>query len=786
MFSEYASKFLQQSQSRLVGGQGEHNNDTPPTNFRRTSRYNQSSAYLQRPGTMLPNPYHPASSQLSRFIGSRTAAQPAPLFLSATDDFREEDDGEEHERDVADFYALQKSRRQFGGSHLTESSDLDESGEHAAGATRKSDDGTEDEDRRPMGIGRGIRSSWRGSKTYGRGRDRQIQPIQETDGTDRSKRGTSESSAPSTKSKGKGRLVDVELESNVEKDSLDEFEDDLADDGSDPPAAIPFARPPGIHPPRNQLLRSTLPIPIETDEEALTGGPPPFDPDDDETETTVETAASPNNEKRHDPFWSLAYTICASAYVGTAFLVFIHTSAPDKKHPLGDTIYTTLHSSFHLLAVYTLVSAIVATSWLAILHYFARPLVNLMLIGVPIILTSFSIYPFVWSYKGSWHGARFQDRAMRWLSLLPALGVIFWCYMVYKGRRSLNSATQILELASRVLTANPALVGVGVMALAVNVFFSWIWVLIFARLFLEGHLGKLKGSIPFFFIDLSTWWLGAFYVVFYLWTIAIISGVQRCLNAAAVSQWYFHRSQRPSPSSQQVAQAAFAHATGPMLGSIALSTLLALLLRLPLIVLPRRAASLLAFAVSHLMPTSVVAITNPLTLTYASIQDIPLPVAAHGLAQLSFVSRSTPTSMLTPRSFSSPSGNEMVPYRLSKLLLHGTRFVMAVALGFGGWVTTARMLALNASNSAANGGGVGITIPYKGSLYAYVVGMVAAAIGWSVLGAMEGVLGGIMDSLIVCWGCEVGSQGSGGSRFCPEAGQLFGDAGRWERGERLK
>ena len=65
-------------------------------------------------------------------------------------------------------------------------------------------------------------------------------------------------------------------------------------------------------------------------------------------------------------------------------------------------------------------------------------------------------------------------------------------------------------------------------------------------------------------------------------------------------------------------------------------------------------------------------------------------------------------------------------------------------------------------------------------MYAYVIGLIAAAIGWGVLGAMEGVLGGILDALVICWGSEVGVHGFGEVRYCREAGELFGErAGRY-------
>jgi hypothetical protein len=40
---------------------------------------------------------------------------------------------------------------------------------------------------------------------------------------------------------------------------------------------------------------------------------------------------------------------------------------------------------------------------------------------------------------------------------------------------------------------------------------------------------------------------------------------------------------------------------------------------------------------------------------------------------------------------------------------------------------------------------------------------------------MEGVLGGILDAVLVCWGSEVGRDGDGEARYCVDAGRLFGN-----------
>ncbi|KAI4797591.1 hypothetical protein E4T45_11771 [Aureobasidium sp. EXF-8846] len=445
----------------------------------------------------------------------------------------------------------------------------------------------------------------------------------------------------------------------------------------------------------------------------------------------------------------------------TFVLVWFHTSTPSSKKPLGDTIYSALTSSINLLLWDTVITVIVAMLWLALLREYVRVLVFLMLVSVPVILFSFSLYPFISSYKGAWHGNSVQDRVMRWFSFVPAVIACVWVYSIYKGRHSLGKAIGILEFACRIVTASPSLTLLGFGTLGVVVCFTWIWMGMFTRLFLGGHMSKLQT----FIIDLNTWWLGFFFVMVYLWTLGVIAGVQRATTAATVSQWYFHRLSVPAPSSNTVVRASFMHATGPMLGTVCLSTFLSLLIRLPLIILPRRIASLVTLCAFSMVPTSLAALTNPLTLTYAAIHSQSLSISARGLSQLHFVSNTSPTTTLNPSVFAAHpgSGGTMMPYRLAKLLLHATRFIMSFGLGFGGWVSTAR-------NVQLAGGG------FKGSLYAYVVGLIAATIGWAVLGAIEGVIGGVVDASVVCWASETGGRGGASeARYCREAGELFGE-----------
>ena len=350
---------------------------------------------------------------------------------------------------------------------------------------------------------------------------------------------------------------------------------------------------------------------------------------------------------------------------------------------------------------------------------------------------------------------------MRWFSFLPGVLSVLWTWNVYKGRHSIGRAIHVLEFSCRILGANPGLLALGFGTLVAVVVWSWLWMGMFTRVFLGGHLSTAK---HFFIIDVSTWWLGAFFILVYLWTLGVISGTQRAITAAVTSQWYYHRNAVPAPTPQEVMWAAATHAYTTLFGTVCFSTLLALAIRLPFLLLPRRFNVLFGSLCTYtVLPSNIATLTNPLTLTYAAIHSQPLVSASRALARLSF---SSSKQSLPFRARNAPSQATLHSYTLSLLLLRATRFVTALAMGFAAWVNTARSLTLRAAGDDSLN-------TLRGSLYAYVIGLIAAAIAWGVLGAIDGVVAGVVDAVVVCWGSEV-AQGQG-VRYCREAAGLFDD-----------
>lgn len=744
-----ASRFLAQSQSRLSNFHGQPDNaDAPPQ--RQQGDWQSSRPYRNGGRSFLgtrggANPYQPSASRFGHltFASRYSTTQDAPLFHSTRDDLREEEDEDERDREAADLYALQRSRRVFQTSRLEESTEPEDEG--SRGSLEQSHEQEESRVFLDRAHTRGIKSSWNGPRSsFARRGPVGTSRLGDQDGLERVTSHSSDSS-------GKGKMEDVGLESMVQD--------------SEPPADLTMEASADENPPAFQRLRGTngptrVPIRRNSALDSELGN---------DFATSPGVSEPPEGELfKHDAFFAWVYLIALASMFATFILVWLHTTAPTGKRPLGDTIYTVLQSSFHLLAVDTLVAIIVSFVWLAALRYFVRPLVALILVAVPVIMLSFSIYPLVSSFQGPEHGSGLQDIVMRWVSIIPGAFALVWVYMVWKGRHALSSAIAILEFSSRILAANNALVLVGMGASALIVFWTWLWLAMFTRVFLGG---SYSGALSKYIIQASSWWLGAYFLLMYLWTLSMIAGVQRGTTAATVSQWYFHRNVVPAVASREVVAAALNHSVTTIFGTISLSTLLALVVRMPLLVLHRRVASIMTAFFYTFIPTSIVAMTNPLTLTYAAIHSQPLVDSSRGLSQMEFLGPQAPTTTLTPRALKHRGSAPLLPYRLAKLLLHATRFIMATALGFAGWVMTARQLRISVPEGS-----------FRGSAYAYMVGLVASFIGWGILGAMEGILSSIVDAVVICYGSET-KMASGGGGYCMEAAQLFGARERGQNWE---
>lgn len=450
------------------------------------------------------------------------------------------------------------------------------------------------------------------------------------------------------------------------------------------------------------------------------------------------------NMPKLDALWGTVYLGLIACMFATSLMIWLKTDIPTTV-PLGDTMYTILKKSSSLLFFDTVIAIIISAVWVFLMRKYSTALFYFSIVSAPFAMIALAMYPLIMSYRSGAGGNTIQDKAMRWTSLVPIVLAALWVHFIYKGRHALNRSLGIIKLACSILSDNTPLMLFNCASVGLFLIATWVWLGMFTRVFLRGHT-VLNHGIVSWVLDPRSWALGAFYIFMYMWSWGVISGIQRGTTSAVVSQWYFHRHVFPQPSPSAVTSAAFQYSVSTHFGTVCFSSFLRLLVRLPLYVLPSRAVGLIQIFIYSFAPASVITLTNPLALTNAVINSQALVDSSRTISNMRYLDHghNNPVTVNT---------HSWTAYRLAKMLLSAARALTALCLGFGAWVHAA---------CYTNGG----------SLYGYMVGLIAGFIGWFVLGATEGALSIIVDAAFVCFAID--NAGRGG--HCTEADRQFGGA----------
>lgn len=451
---------------------------------------------------------------------------------------------------------------------------------------------------------------------------------------------------------------------------------------------------------------------------------------------------------QHDRGFAVLFMFCQALIVSTSIFVYLTTDEPAT--PMTDSVYRALSSSMGTIVRDIGLALVISATWLAAMRLAVRPLLYTIVVAVPISVVIMGSYILTWSYKGSQGGYELQARAMRWSSLFMFCFSAMWIQTAYKRRFAMRKAVSIVRLACAILEQNSTLLLVGLGSLLIFVTYSLVWFHQFERIFLRGVFVGI-GSTRRWLTQGSSWFMGAGFVIMYLWSFGVVSGVQRATTSAAVSHWYFHRHDLLKVSQKDVTNAAMLHALSTSFGSICASSFFALLTRLPLIALPRRLSGLLSLGAYMLLSAPILSLTNPLTLSYAAIHSINLSVAAKSISQ---------EPVFNPAS-------SWAAFRTAKMLLSAARATTALALGTAAWVASAR-----AADESA-------------TLYGYIVALAASVVGWAVVGSIEGIVSIVVDASFVCYGIDLSSSREGRSH-CLEAVNAFGSVSVGRNGGALQ
>jgi hypothetical protein len=421
-----------------------------------------------------------SQSRISQHLrGNSNDASDAPLFYSATDNLADEDD-HNRERD-----ALKASRRNFGaffGLGLQDEGDEED------------ESFISDEEQRPPDAA-GLAASWKPtpsfrSKTLRKDvipesmEESELSKSADSDRTTRPIRNDGVSQQDASGEVGHYFFNPEESRMSASQPPPDlHIEVPLNDDGADsehedksqpplweaPPAPIYQGQGPGesfrSYSPRQPPQDGTLPRPVSA---------PPL------------AAAS------YDNTWAAFYGLSMAGMFATSFMIWLGTEIPTDGLPFEDTIYSTLRSAFPLLVSDGILAIGISMLWLILMNHALQPFIYLLLFTVPIFMFTLFLVPLVQSFGGRWDGDTIQDRAMRWGSIVPALVGLWWTYKMWRQRQSLTRAVSIIALAGKIVRENHALVGFSFSVLAGFIAFTFIWVLMFSRVFLRNY--KVEGG----------------------------------------------------------------------------------------------------------------------------------------------------------------------------------------------------------------------------------------------------------------------------------------------------
>ncbi|ODQ53274.1 hypothetical protein SAICODRAFT_56724 [Saitoella complicata NRRL Y-17804] len=472
-----------------------------------------------------------------------------------------------------------------------------------------------------------------------------------------------------------------------------------------------------------------------------------------------QTSHPPLDPPYHDAAWAYIYALSMAMMFSTAFIIYV-CSPSIPRSAVGDALWTALSKSIPHIAFYAVVATGVSGGLLAVLlltQRYTKLFFYMVITGVPAALGILGMHLLVMSYRGTTAGIGLQDRSMRWCALLTFVVAGVWLYTTYRRRESLARAIGVIRLSCRIIKDNLALIVCSMGVLSTFGVFTVVWIAMFERVLMRGKVGMSGGWV----MMPNSWWLAGWFAFMWVWTWGVFSGIQRVITAATTSQWYFYRYALPPTPSRQVANAALGTAVTTCLGTICLSSFLSISLRLPLLALPRRVHAILQLFVFSLVYAPFGRMAQPMTLTFAGVERVPLSGAARVCERLWLLAASSVDDVrggIGGVRESGGGGGAWSVYRLAKSLLSACRLTTSLTFGLLGWIYAARV--------------------HDHSLYGYIVGLVSGAVGWTIVGGVEGGVSAVVDAVFICYALDV-ERGKGeaavGVGHCREAGRCFGE-----------
>ncbi|KAH7906001.1 plasma-membrane choline transporter-domain-containing protein [Hygrophoropsis aurantiaca] len=280
--------------------------------------------------------------------------------------------------------------------------------------------------------------------------------------------------------------------------------------------------------------------------------------------------------KLNDAHWTAVW--CTGVSLCVFFSVLLLFTTTVRRVPGLSSPYTTLLHTVPMLTILTFSSALAAYAHVFLLRIFVRPVMVATSVFIPATL----FVSAVWAFAGSfmWDGDQEptwgETTGLRLFSLVPLVLSVLTARRLVDLPREIHSTSSILDLATRLLLANPFLLALSPAILLLALVASIPFLTLVFRLLLIGYTTRpAGGSLEYHVRGWADWAIvGA--VAVWLWSWGVARGVLRTTGAGVIGAWYFADPDTPAPppGDTHAIHAALLRAGHASLGSIALAALI--------------------------------------------------------------------------------------------------------------------------------------------------------------------------------------------------------------------
>ena len=268
---------------------------------------------------------------------------------------------------------------------------------------------------------------------------------------------------------------------------------------------------------------------------------------DDDTlsnDVSIGLPQKPSERVYTDPFFAYLYWT-ALIIMFVLGLVYLFTTTALSANVTWSLWYA-YERSRGFIGTALLLSLGLGILWTFLLKHFVRPVIWLTVLLVPAAFFGVS----VWSVQSLWLAPPSLADQAPWLITQSTISFLMGAassIIIHKRRHNIKQSLDLIDLSFEILRDNPTIFSVSLLILVGYLIFALIWLALFGRLTLVGHIDETQqviiGGHP-----LHTWipdpfspWLMAYFIGMFLWTSSLFSYLERTMISGVVAEWYFHR-----------------------------------------------------------------------------------------------------------------------------------------------------------------------------------------------------------------------------------------------------